>query len=117
MVPLLIEHAGSTSVPGLSAKPIIDVVLAVPDSADEVAYVPVLERAGFTLRIREPDWFEHRMFKSSRYEANIHVFSIGCAEIDRMLLFRDWLRRDEADRQFYRNHEAAPGGTELAFPR
>src|SRR5690349_12575737 len=58
-----LEHAGSTSVPRLPAKPIIDMVLEVPDSADEAAYVPALEAAGYVLNIREPDWFEHRVFK------------------------------------------------------
>ncbi len=52
---LLLEHAGSTSVPGLAAKPRIDIVLTVADSADEAAYVPALETAGCVLRIREPD--------------------------------------------------------------
>jgi GrpB-like predicted nucleotidyltransferase (UPF0157 family) len=58
---LLIEHAGSTSVPGLAAKPRLDVVLAVADSSDEPAYVPSLEAAGFVLKIREPDWYQHRI--------------------------------------------------------
>jgi GrpB-like predicted nucleotidyltransferase (UPF0157 family) len=88
---VLVEHAGSTSVPGLPAKPIIDIVLAVPDSADEQAYVPALEAAGYVLRIREPDWFEHRLFKGPDTNINLHVFTVGAAEIDRMLLFRDWL--------------------------
>src|SRR3954452_18793164 len=60
---LLVEHAGSTAVPGLTAKPIVDIVLAVADATDEPSYVPALEAAGYTFRIREPDWFEHRMFK------------------------------------------------------
>src|ERR1700737_4141802 len=60
---LLIEHVGSTSVPGLAAKPRIDVLLVVEDSADEPAYVPALEAAAYVLRIREPDWYEHRVFK------------------------------------------------------
>jgi GrpB-like predicted nucleotidyltransferase (UPF0157 family) len=98
---LMIEHVGSTSVPGLCAKPVIDVVLAVPDSADEGAYVPPLERAGYVLRIREPDWFEHRMLKSAVIEGNIHVFSRACTEIGRMLAFRDWLRSNEDDRKLY----------------
>ena len=98
---VLIEHAGSTSVPGLAAKPIIDIVLAVPDSADEPAYVPRLEAAGYILRAREPDWFEHRMFKGPDTDVNLHVFTTGCTEIDRMLLFRDWLRANEADRDAY----------------
>jgi GrpB-like predicted nucleotidyltransferase (UPF0157 family) len=61
-VALLVEHVGSTSVPGSLAKPIIDVLLVVPNSADELAYPPRLEAAGYVLHIREPDWFEHRLF-------------------------------------------------------
>src|SRR5919206_3260038 len=90
---LRIEHVGSTAVPGLAAKPIIDMLLVVPDSADEAAYVPALEEhAGYVLRIREPDWYQHRLFKGPDTDVNLHVLSTGCAEIDRMLLFRDWLR-------------------------
>jgi GrpB-like predicted nucleotidyltransferase (UPF0157 family) len=98
---VLVEHAGSTSVPGLAAKPIIDIVLAVPDSAAEQAYVPAMEAAGYVLRIREPDWFEHRLFKGPDTDINLHVFTAGCPEIDRMLLFRDWLRTSDADRDAY----------------
>ncbi len=98
---ILIEHAGSTSVPGLAAKPIIDIVLAVPDSADEPSYVPLLQAAGYILRAREPDWYEHRMFKGPDTDVNLHVFTTSCTEIDRMLLFRDWLRANEADRDAY----------------
>lgn len=87
---LLLEHVGSTSVLGLSAKPIIDMVLAVPDSADEPFYVPPLEKQGFVLRIREPNWFEHRLLKAPDIDGNLHVFSIDCEETARMLLFRDW---------------------------
>jgi GrpB-like predicted nucleotidyltransferase (UPF0157 family) len=98
---MLVEHAGSTSVPGLAAKPIIDIVLAVPDSADEAAYVPALEAAGYALWSREPDWFEHRMFKGPDTDIHLHVFTAGATEIDRMLLFRDWLRVSETDRAAY----------------
>jgi GrpB-like predicted nucleotidyltransferase (UPF0157 family) len=103
-----IEHAGSTSVPGLVAKPIIDILLAVDDSADEGAYVPAMEAAGYRLRIREPEWYEHRMFKGPDTDINLHAFSCGCPEINRMLLFRDWLRRNDADRDLY-------GRTKLAL--
>jgi GrpB-like predicted nucleotidyltransferase (UPF0157 family) len=96
-----VEHVGSTSVPGLAAKPIIDILLAVPDSADEQAYAPALEAAGYVLRIREPDWFEHRLFTGPDTTINLHVFTVGAAEIDRMLLFRDWLRANDADRDAY----------------
>jgi GrpB-like predicted nucleotidyltransferase (UPF0157 family) len=73
-----IEHTGSTSVPGLAAKPIIDISLAVPDSSDEPSYVLPLEAAGYVLRIREPDWFEHRLFKGPDTDINLHVFTQGC---------------------------------------
>jgi GrpB-like predicted nucleotidyltransferase (UPF0157 family) len=96
-----LEHVGSTSVAGLAAKPIIDMVLAVPDSADEASYVPALEAAGYVLRIREPDWFEHRVFKGPDTNANLHTFSQGCEEIGRMLAFRDRLRASDQDRQLY----------------
>jgi GrpB-like predicted nucleotidyltransferase (UPF0157 family) len=98
---LQIEHIGSTSVPGLAAKPIIDILLVVADSSDEPAYVPILERAGYSLRIREPNWHQHRMFKGPAADINLHVFSSGCPEINRILSFRDWLRSNAADRDLY----------------
>lgn len=98
---LLIEHVGSTSVPGLAAKPRIDMLLVVADSADEPAYVPALEAALYVLRIREPEWYEHRVFKGPDTDINLHVFSLGCPEIERMLLFRNWLRSNASDRQLY----------------
>jgi GrpB-like predicted nucleotidyltransferase (UPF0157 family) len=72
---LLLEHVGSTSVPGLSAKPIIDMVLAVADSRDESSYVKPPEDKGYTLRIREPDWYEHRLLKPPEVQGNLHVFA------------------------------------------
>lgn len=96
-----IEHAGSTSVPGLPAKPVIDILLEVPDSAAESAYVPALEAAGYRLRIREPEWFEHRLFKGPDTNVNLHVFTAGCEEVGKMLAFRDHLRRDATDRELY----------------
>nr|SCL29733.1 GrpB domain, predicted nucleotidyltransferase, UPF0157 family [Micromonospora rhizosphaerae] len=98
---LQVEHVGSTSVPGLIAKPIIDMLLVVPDSAHEPSYVPALEGAGYLLRVREPDWYEHRLFKSPDNTINLHVFSAGAAEIARMLRFRDWLRATPVDRDHY----------------
>jgi GrpB-like predicted nucleotidyltransferase (UPF0157 family) len=98
-----VEHAGSTSVPGLPAKPVIDIVLEVPDSSDEEAYVPDLEAAGYKLAIREPEWFEHRLFKGPDTNVNLHVFSPSCAEVDRMLAFRDRLRANADDRDRYAN--------------
>ena len=96
-----LEHVGSTAVPGLPAKPLIDMALEVPDSADEPRYVPDLEAAAFVLRIREPHWFEHRLCKGPNGNVNLHIFSAGCSETDRMLLFRDWLRSNESDRDYY----------------
>ena len=67
----------------------------------EADYVPPLEEQGFHLRIRESDWFGHRLLKYEEIAGNLHVFSTGCEEIDRMLLFRDWLRTHEDDRRLY----------------
>lgn len=98
---LMIEHVGSTSVPGLAAKPTIDVLLVVADSADEEAYLPALEAAGYVIRVREPDWYEHRMVVDRAANVQVHVVSEGCPEIERWLLFRDRLRSDAADRALY----------------
>jgi GrpB-like predicted nucleotidyltransferase (UPF0157 family) len=100
---LRIEHTGSTSVPGLAAKPIIDILLVVGDSAAEDAYVPALEAAGYVLRIRESNWYEHRMFKGPD------------TEIDRMLMFRDWLRRNAADRDLYARTKLALARMEWTY--
>lgn len=98
---LLLEHVGSTSVPGLAAKPIIDILLVVAEPAVEASYVPALEAAGYVLRIREPALFEHRMLKGADPDVNLHVLPPGCEEVERMLLFRDWLRADASDRDLY----------------
>jgi len=96
-----IHHTGSTSVPGLAAKPVIDITLVVRDSSDEPAYVPDMAAAGYRLTIREPEWFEHRLFKGPDTNVNLHVFSPGCQEIERMVGFRDWLRTHPEDRDLY----------------
>jgi len=98
---LRLEHVGSTSVPDLPAKPIIDVLLVVADSADESEYIPILEGCGYLLHIREPLWYEHRMLRDLVNSVNVHVFSKGCEEIDRMICFRDWLRLHAPDRELY----------------
>ena len=110
-----IEHVGSTAVPGLPAKPLIDIVLEVADSADEAAYVPAMESAGYVLRIREPDWFEHRVLKGPDTDVNVHVFTAGCEEVDRMLLFRDWLRENAADRELYAERKRELAGREWKY--
>ncbi|HET7464149.1 MAG TPA: GrpB family protein [Longimicrobium sp.] len=98
---LRVEHIGSTSVPGLAAKPIIDILVVVRDSADESAYLPQLEAAGYLLRVREPHWNEHRMLRTPERDVHVHVLSEGCPEIQRYLTFRDRLRRDDDDRRRY----------------
>ncbi len=98
---LSVEHIGSTSVPGLAAKPIVDVLLVVEDSGDEASYLPALEEAGYVLRVREPDFHEHRMFRTPQKDVHLHVYSAGSPEIGRYLLLRDRLREDEEDRELY----------------
>jgi GrpB-like predicted nucleotidyltransferase (UPF0157 family) len=98
---LEIHHVGSTSVPGLAAKPLIDISLVVADTTDEDAYVPKLEALDYILRVREPDWFEHRMLRGYEPPVNLHVFPPGCEEIERMVVFRDWLRAHDDDRERY----------------
>ena len=98
---LSVEHIGSTSVPGLAAKPIVDILLMVEDSSDEPSYLPALEAAGYILRVREPDFDEHRMFRTPEKDVHLHVFSAGSPEIERYLLLRDHLRENEEDRQLY----------------
>jgi GrpB-like predicted nucleotidyltransferase (UPF0157 family) len=98
---LSVEHIGSTSVPGLAAKPIVDVLLVVEDSGDEPSYLPALEAAGYVLRVREPDFDEHRVFRTPEKDVHLHVFSTGSPEIERYLLLRDHLRENEEDRELY----------------
>jgi GrpB-like predicted nucleotidyltransferase (UPF0157 family) len=120
-----VQHVGSTSVPGLWAKPIIDVDLTVADASQEASYLPDLEAGGFELRVREPQWEEHRMVRGSSPVANVHIFSTDATEPRRTRAFRDWLcvhpddrdayaalKRDLAGRGFtdamdYNNHKAA----------
>lgn len=98
-----LEHTGSTSVPGLAAKPIIDITMTVADVLDEAAYASDLEAAGYRLAIREqePEWYDHRVFKGPDTNVNLHVFSAGCIELERMVGFRDWLRTHDDDRTLY----------------
>ncbi len=99
-----IEHVGSTSVPGLIAKPCIDILLTVADAGDDDAYVPDLQQAGYVLRHREVLHGEpHRVFKSPDMNVNLHVLSYGSAETARMLGFRDWLRSHPEDAERYAN--------------
>ncbi len=98
---LRLDHVGSTAVPGLPAKPLIDINLVVDDTTDEDAYVPPLEAIGYELRVREPDWYQHRLLRGHDPPVNLHVFPPNCEELPRMLRFRDHLRANEADRELY----------------
>jgi len=96
-----VDHVGSTSVPGLVAKPIVDICLTVTDSSDEASYLDDLVAAGYELRVREPDFHEHRMLRTPLRDVHLHVYTTGSVEIVRCLAFRDRLRDDEADRALY----------------
>ena len=98
---LALEHIGSTSVPDLAAKPVIDIDLTVADSRDEPAYVPALERAGFAFIVRERRWHEHRLLVATSPAANLHVWSPDSPEAIRHVMFRDWLRDHPDDRALY----------------
>lgn len=98
---LAVDHIGSTSVPGLAAKPIVDICLTVADSSVEAAYVGDLQAVGYELRVREPDFHQHRMLRTSAHDTNVHVFTQGSEEIARYLVFRDWLRQSATDRELY----------------
>ncbi|WP_206055191.1 GrpB family protein [Nocardia sp. CS682] len=93
-----IDHIGSTSVPGLAAKPIVDIDLCVPDVEDEGAYLPPLLAAGYQLRVREPG---HRMVRTPQRDVHVHIVTVGSDWEHRQLLFRDWLRHDSRDRIAY----------------
>jgi GrpB-like predicted nucleotidyltransferase (UPF0157 family) len=113
---VLLEHIGSTAVPGLAAKPKIDILLVVPDPVREEAYVPGLEGAGFRLVIREPDWHEHRLLrKGPDPDINLHVYPRGSAEIDRYLRFRDHLRTSQPDRELYEQVKRKLAGQTWAY--
>ncbi|NPD05360.1 GrpB family protein [Nocardioides sp. zg-1308] len=99
---LAIQHIGSTSVPGLPAKPIIDVDVAVADPADEAAYVPALESLGLVHWLTEPSWHQHRLLKLlGEPRVHVHVFGPDCPEIVRHRMFRDWLTDHPEDRERY----------------
>lgn len=95
---LALQHIGSTSVPGLAAKPVIDMLLVVPAVAVDKDYRPALEAAGLELRVLEPD---HRMFRTPARDAHLHVYSAGASEIADYLDLRDWLRVSTQDRDHY----------------
>ena len=98
---VVLEHVGSTSIPSMPAKPIIDILLAVKDSASEDTYVPALTAQGYRLHLRERAWEEHRLMKGSNPDVNLHVFTTGSNEITRMLAFRDRCRANPDEHELY----------------
>lgn len=107
-----LEHVGSTAVPGLAAKDVIDIDLVVADPSDEQAYVRPLEVDGWQLTVREPSWHEHRCLRFEDPRANLHVFGPDCPEVIRHVMFRDWLRAHPLDTELYERtkRSAVPGG-------
>ncbi|MGF0115203.1 GrpB family protein [Promicromonospora sp. Marseille-Q5078] len=93
-----VDHVGSTAVPGLPAKPIVDIDLSVPDVEDEGAYLPALLAAGYVLRVREPG---HRLVRTPELDVQVHICPAGSDWERRHLLFRDRLRHDADDRAAY----------------
>ncbi|GGF44560.1 hypothetical protein GCM10011519_18060 [Marmoricola endophyticus] len=119
---LLLQHVGSTSVPGLAAKPIIDADLVVADPEAEPGYLPALEALGFELRVREPWWFGHRCLRGQDPRSNLHVFGPESPEPWKHRVFRDHLRRDTEDRDRYAalkreaaDDSAAAGESTMAY--
>lgn len=106
---LTIEHVGSTAVPGLMAKPVIDIDLIIKDPNQEKTYVPALAEMGYSLTVRERSWYQHRMLRLECPRVNLHVFGRACPEYFRHLLFRDWLRENPADRQLYADAKRIAG--------
>ena len=93
-----VEHIGSTSVPGLAAKPIIDIVVTVDDITAEEDYLDALLVAGYELRTREPG---HRLVRTPARDVHVHIYQQGDPAVVEYLLLRDWLRDNAADRSLY----------------
>lgn len=93
-----IEHIGSTAVPGLAAKPIVDILVTVEHVDNDEELVSALEAAGYELRVREPG---HRMVRTPERDVQVHVWGDDAVEVERYLLLRDRLRRSARDRALY----------------
>ena len=87
--------------PGLAAKPVIDIDLLLADTADETRYVPALGTLGYRLVLREPWWHGHRMLVSPAEDVHLHVWPQAAPEPVRHRLFRDCLRTHPEDRELY----------------
>ncbi|KAL0933631.1 GrpB domain protein [Colletotrichum truncatum] len=113
---LSISHVGSTSIPNLPAKDVIDIDLTVPDPTDEDDYAPALEAAGFQFLTRERGWHEHRFFAMHEpYFCNLHVFKPGTAELVRHQIMKEWLTSNEADRELYAKTKMEAAGISVGL--
>ncbi|CAN7445677.1 GrpB family protein [Knoellia sp. LjRoot47] len=95
---LAVEHIGSTSVTGLAAKPILDILVTVADITADEDYVDPLVTAGYVLRVREPG---HRLVRTEQRDVHVHILETGDPAAIDYLLLRDHLRADHADRRLY----------------
>jgi GrpB-like predicted nucleotidyltransferase (UPF0157 family) len=102
-----IEHVGSTSVPGLAAKPIVDILVMVRAPEDETTYSPQLTAAGYTLRVREPQFCEHRMFRTLARDVHVHIFAPRTEPVVAYRLLREWLKKSPEDRELYASTKRA----------
>jgi GrpB-like predicted nucleotidyltransferase (UPF0157 family) len=110
-VAVAVEHIGSTSVPGLAAKPIIDVLVTVRDITAEEDYLDPLLAAGYELRVREPG---HRMVRTPSRDTHVHVVPTGSVAATDYLLLRDHLRTHPEDRGLYEQTKRSLMATEWA---
>ncbi|VXB49785.1 dephospho-CoA kinase [Arthrobacter sp. 8AJ] len=116
---LAVDHIGSTAVPGLPAKDVIDLQVAVPDLAVAATIAPLLAAAGFpAVRDVESDtpkpnapnpaaWLKRFHANADPCRAvNVHVRAAGSAGWRFALMFRDWLRNDPSALRLYAAHKA-----------
>ncbi len=101
---LRVEHIGSTAVPELASKPIIDILVEVDRPEDVTLYQGPLESAGYRLRVREPG---HLMFRTPERDVHLHLWKVGGAEAGDYLALRDWLRTHPEDRGLYERTKLA----------
>jgi GrpB-like predicted nucleotidyltransferase (UPF0157 family) len=100
-IAVMIEHVGSTAVPYLAAKPVVDIQISVADLEHEDSYVPAIERLGLVLRSRHP---QDRFFRPPAHQprdVQIHVCGAGSRWEEEHILFRDFLRAQPPVRDAY----------------
>jgi GrpB-like predicted nucleotidyltransferase (UPF0157 family) len=97
-----IHHIGSTSVPGLSAKPIIDILPVVRDILEVDKATKAMERLGYEAKGEYGIAFRRYFQKGKDVRThNVHVYEEGDPEIDRYLRFRNWMRSHDDDARSY----------------